>query len=170
MACAIRYRTLLPAAAVLSALIGCSPTVDQRGNLPEPDKVAEIRPGTTTKDQVAKMLGSPSSTGVFDGKSWYYISRRTEQVAFLTPDVVDQQVFIVNFDDRGVVTAVDHKGIKDARTISPAPGATPSPGRELTFLEQLLGNVGRFSGGGVSSGGGTGGSGNQGQSNPSKGP
>jgi len=170
LACAIRYRTLLPAAAVLSALIGCSPTVDQRGNLPEPDKVAEIRPGTTTKDQVAKMLGSPSSTGVFDGKSWYYISRRTEQVAFLTPDVVDQQVFIVNFDDRGVVTAVDHKGIKDARTISPAPGATPSPGRELTFLEQLLGNVGRFSGGGVSSGGGTGGSGNQGQSNPSKGP
>jgi outer membrane protein assembly factor BamE (lipoprotein component of BamABCDE complex) len=139
-----------------SGLIACSPTVDQRGNLPEPDKLAEIRPGATTRDEVAKILGTPSSTAVFDNKTWYYISRRTKQIAFFDPDVVDQQVYIVNFDERGVVKAVDHRDLKDGREIEPAPGATPAPGRELTFLEQVIGNVGRFnkSAGTTSSGSG----------------
>ena len=134
-----------------TGLWGCIATVDQRGNLPEPDKFAQIRPGTTTREQVAKILGTPSSTGVFDDKNWYYISRRTKQVAFFDPDVLDQQVYIVNFDATGVVRGVDHKDLKDGRDIDPAPGATPAPGRELTFLEQVLGNIGRFNKGGSSS-------------------
>jgi len=136
----------------LAELCGCSPTVDQRGNLPDPDKLATIRPGATTKDEVVKILGTPSSIGVFNDKSWYYISRRTEQLAFLDPDVLDQQVYIVNFDERGVVKAVDHRTLKDGREITPAPGATPAPGRELTFLEQIIGNVGRFNKSGGTSG------------------
>jgi len=155
----IRRKIPLPAslavALAAASLAACVPTVDQRGNLPEPDRLAQIQPGTTTRAQVAKILGTPSSTGVFDDKNWYYISRRTKQLAFFDPDVLDQQVYIVNFDDKGVVRGVDHKELKDGREIAPAPGATPAPGRELTFLEQVLGNIGRFSkGGGSSSGGG----------------
>ena len=137
-----RYASLVVLGAV--CLAGCASNVDQRGKLPERDKLASIRPGSTTKDEVVKILGSPSSTGVFDGRNWYYISRKTEQVAFFDPDVMDQQVFIVNFDDKGVVKGVGHKDLKDGREIEPAPGATPAPGRELTFLEQVLGNLGRF--------------------------
>jgi outer membrane protein assembly factor BamE (lipoprotein component of BamABCDE complex) len=144
---------LLAALLTIAGLPACSPTVDQRGNLPEPDKLAEIRPGATTRDEVTKILGTPSSTSVFNEKTWYYISRRTKQVAFLDPDVTDQQVYIVNFDDRGVVKAVDHRNLNDARDIEPAPGATPAPGRELTFLEQIIGNVGRFTKSGSSSSG-----------------
>jgi outer membrane protein assembly factor BamE (lipoprotein component of BamABCDE complex) len=132
----------------MAELCGCAATVDQRGNLPDPDKLAAIRPGATTKDEVVKILGTPSSIGVFNDKNWYYISRRTEQLAFFDPDVLDQQVYVVNFDDRGVVKAIDHKNLKDGREITPAPGATPAPGRELTFLEQIIGNVGRFNKGG----------------------
>jgi len=134
-----------------TSLGACVATVDQRGNLPEPDKFAQIHPGITTREQVAKILGTPSSTGVFDDKNWYYISRRTKQVAFFDPDVLDQQVYIVNFDATGVVRGVDHKDLKDGRDIEPAPGATPAPGRELTFLEQVLGNIGRFNKGASSS-------------------
>ncbi|PWT93427.1 MAG: outer membrane protein assembly factor BamE [Proteobacteria bacterium] len=138
-------------------LAGCTAYVDQRGNLPQPDRLAEIQPGQTTKDQVVKILGTPSSTSIFDDKTWYYISRKTKQVAFFDKDVLDQQVFVLNFDNRGVVSAVDHKELADARSITPAPGATPAPGRELTFIEQIMGNVGRFSGGGSSSSSGGGG-------------
>jgi outer membrane protein assembly factor BamE (lipoprotein component of BamABCDE complex) len=134
----------LAAAALIAALSACVPNVDQRGYLPEADKLAQIHPGTTTKDQVEKILGTPSSTGIFDDKHWYYISRKTEQVAFLDPDVLDQQVYIVNFNGQGVVQSVDHRGMKDGREIAMAPGATPAPGRELTFIEQVLGNIGRF--------------------------
>lgn len=139
-----RVAAALAGVLVATGLAGCAATVDQRGNLPDPERIAQIHPGDTTRDDVVKILGTPSSTGVFNDKSWYYISRKTKHVAFFDPDVLDQQVYVVNFDGRGVVQSVDHKDLKDGRDIDPAPGATPAPGRELTFLEQVLGNVGRF--------------------------
>jgi outer membrane protein assembly factor BamE (lipoprotein component of BamABCDE complex) len=137
-------RPVLLAAAL--ALAGCVVSQDQRGNLPDQDKLSEIKPGATTKEQVVKILGSPSSASTFDDNTWYYISRKTEQIAFFSPSVLDQQVFVVDFTDRGVVKDVDHKTLADGEHISPAPGATPAPGRELSFLEQLIGNIGRFGG------------------------
>jgi len=144
-------------------IVGCAASVEQRGNLPAADKVAEIHAGSTTKDEVVKILGTPSSVSVFNDNSWYYISRRTAQVAFFDPNVVDQQVYVVNFDGQGVVKAVDHKVLEDGREITPIARATPAPGRELSFLEQLIGNLGKFNGGTGggkgSEGGGSGGTG-----------
>jgi outer membrane protein assembly factor BamE (lipoprotein component of BamABCDE complex) len=146
----------------ISGAASCAPSVDQRGNLPSPDKLSEIHAGTTTKDEVTKILGTPSSVSVFNNdKLWYYISRRTAQTAFFDPSVLDQQVYIVKFDDQGVVKAIDHKVLEDGKEISPVARATPAPGRELSFLEQLIGNLGKFNGsseGGSSGGGGGGGS------------
>ena len=142
---------LSAAVAVLSAavaLAGCSKTVEQRGNLPPPDEIAEIHPGKTSKDEVRKILGTPSSVGVFNENQWYYISRRTSQFAFFDPNVLDQQVFIVDFDDHDIVKAVDHKTLKDGQSIAPVARATPAPGRELSFLEQIVGNLGKFNNGG----------------------
>jgi outer membrane protein assembly factor BamE (lipoprotein component of BamABCDE complex) len=147
------HRARLPVlAATVAVVAGCGATIDQRGNLPEADRLAEIRPGATTRDQVVKLLGTPSSTGVFDDRSWFYISRKTRQFAFLNPDVLDQQVYIVRFDSNGVVASIDRKDLKDGRDIEPVPGATPAAGRELTFLEQVIGNMGRFTKGGGGSG------------------
>jgi outer membrane protein assembly factor BamE (lipoprotein component of BamABCDE complex) len=153
-----RLLVLLATVSGTAAFVSCAPAVDQRGNLPNPDKLAEIHAGTTTKDEVAKILGTPSSVSVFNNdKLWYYISRRTSQTAFFEPDVLDQQVYIVSFDDQGVVKAVDHKALEDGKPITPVARATPAPGRELSFLEQLIGNLGKFNGGETSKGGGGGG-------------
>jgi len=141
-----RFNIVLLAAAAAVVLAGCTISVDQRGKLPDSDRIAEVQPGKTTKEQVVKILGSPSSSSAFDDNTWYYISRKIKQVAFFRPEVLDQQVFVVNFTDKGVVKDLDHKTLADGASISPAPGATPSPGREMTFIEQLIGNVGRFSG------------------------
>ena len=139
----------LAALSTAVVLTGCSTTVEQRGNLPPPDEVAEIHPGKTTKDEVVKILGTPSSVGVFNDRSWYYISRRTSQFSFFDPALLDQQVFIVDFNDQDVVKAVDHKTLKDGKEISPVARTTPAPGRELSFLEQIVGNLGKFNGGGA---------------------
>ncbi|MBV8779456.1 MAG: outer membrane protein assembly factor BamE [Alphaproteobacteria bacterium] len=138
--------------ALMVALTACTVSEDQRGKLPDADKLAQIKPGSTTKEQVVKILGSPSSASTFDDDVWYYISRKTRQVAFLSPAVLDQQVFIVDFDGKGVVKDIGHKTLADGQRVTPAAGATPAPGRELSFLEQLIGNIGRFgnTGGGAS--------------------
>ena len=152
---------LLDTVSATTGAASCSPTVEQRGNLPNPDKISEIHAGSTTKDEVVKTLGTPSSISVFNNdKAWYYISRRTAQTAFFNPDVLDQQVYVVTFDDQGVVRAVDHKILADGQEITPVARATPAPGRELSFLEQLIGNLGKFNGGSSSGGGGGGGGSN----------
>lgn len=133
-------------------LTGCAANVEQRGNLPTKDEIAQIHPGKTTKDQVTQILGSPSSIGVFDDKDWYYISRRTSQVAFFDPSVLDQEVYVIDFNEDGVVRAVDHKTLRNAEKIVPVARTTPAPGRKLTFLEQLIGNLGRFNGTGGEAG------------------
>ena len=149
-----RLASILGAILAGALAAGCAKSVEQRGNLPEQDRIAEIHPGSTTKDEVIKILGSPSSVSIFNEKSWYYISRRTGQIAFLDPNVIDQQVYIVNFDDQGVVKTVDHKGLEDGKEITPVARATPAPGRELSFIEQLVGNLGKFNkSAGASSGG-----------------
>ena len=142
----LRLSTAFTALSAAVVLAGCATTVEQRGNLPPPDEIGQIHPGKTTKDEVAKILGTPSSVGVFDDNSWYYISRRTSQFSFLDPKAVDQQVYIVDFNDQNVVKAVDHKTLKDGQEIAPVARATPAPGRELSFLEQIIGNLGKFNG------------------------
>ena len=151
-----RLLAISGAISAIALVAGCATSVEQRGNLPTQEKIAEVHPGTTTKDEVIKILGSPSSVSIFNDKSWYYISRRTGQLAFFDPNVLDQQVYIVNFDNQGVVRAVDHKGLEDGKEIIPVARATPAPGRELSFLEQLIGNLGKFNGGAGGTGGGSG--------------
>jgi outer membrane protein assembly factor BamE (lipoprotein component of BamABCDE complex) len=139
-------RSSMLGTAIATALLiaGCSTTVDQRGNLPDEAKLELIRPGITSKETVSQLLGTPSSTSTFDSRTWYYISRRTEQFAFFKPDLLDQQVVTVTFDENGVVQDVTRRGMEDRREVSMVTRVTPTPGRELGFMEQLVGNLGRF--------------------------
>ncbi len=140
---------LVNRAAALAALLvlgACSNPVDQRGNLPDHDKLAQIKPGTTDKATVTQLLGSPSSVATFDPNTWYYISQKVRPVVFSKPEMLDQQVDAIDFDDKGIVRDLRHVSMADREAVTPNPNATPAPGREFSVLEQLLGNLGRFSG------------------------
>ncbi len=156
-------RLALAGTAVL-ALAACSIPIDQRGNLPEKTAIEQIQPGVTDKATVTRLLGSPSSIAAFDADTWYYISQKSKSVAFFKPELLDQQVVAIKFDKDGLVRDVRHRGMEDRQEVTPNPNATPAPGREFSFIEQLIGNFGKFSGkgqgpagGGGAGGGGTGG-------------
>ena len=97
--------------------------------------------------QVAELLGSPSTVGTFNAKIWYYISKRTKTISFLDPEILDQEVLQINFDNAGLVSDMRIYGLENARTITPDPNVTPTSGKELTILQQIMGNIGRFSSG-----------------------
>jgi len=70
----------------------------------------------------------------------------TERIAFYNPRVASREVVAMNFDkDNERVLAVNTYTLKDGKVISFNGRETPTRGRELTILEQLLGNVGRGS-------------------------
>ena len=132
---------VLAATVVLAA---CSARVESPGHFPDSDLVTQIAPGESDRNAVIESLGSPSTTAVFDEEVWYYISQRTEALAFFAPKVVERQVLIVHFDGRGIVTAIESYDLDDARTIEHVERTTPTAGNELTFIGQLFGNFGRF--------------------------
>jgi len=142
----VNVRWLRAAAAVACATVqfACQPTVDQRGNAPEADKLSQIQVGKTDKATVTRLLGSPSSVAEFDPNVWYYVSSKTEDVAFLKTETLDQNVIKLTFDKSNVVQSVQKLGMQDAETITPNPNATPSRGREFSWIEEFLGNFGRF--------------------------
>ncbi len=127
------------------ALASCGPPDDLRGNDPDKKAMDSIKPGVTDKASVAKLLGSPSSVASFDPNTWYYISQKTQNVAFFKPRLKDEKVVSISFDKKGIVRKVGYLGMNDHQEIQPDPDFTPAPGREFTILEQLVGNFGRFS-------------------------
>lgn len=131
--------------ALAAALGACSPTVDNRGNIPLAEVVERIKPGAQSREQVREMLGTPSTVASFGGETWYYIGKRTETFAFFAPTVLEQKVLAIRFDKDGMVAAVRSYDGKDAREVSLVERETPTKGKELGFLEQIIGNIGRFS-------------------------
>ncbi|HYD32369.1 MAG TPA: outer membrane protein assembly factor BamE [Azospirillaceae bacterium] len=136
---------LLALGLVSVALAACAPTVATRGNLVDDDRLASVRTGVSTRDEVAQNLGTPSATGTFDEQTWYYIGQRTEKTAFFQPEVTDRRVVVVHFDTAGVVDEVKTIGMDEAREVEVVDRTTPTAGHQLTLLEQMLGNVGKFS-------------------------
>ena len=136
-------RALLGCALTAALLAGCTPIVHQQGHVHDSEALAEIEPGVQTREEVARLLGTPSTIGTFDDKHWYYISRRTETTAFYEPDLVDQSVTVIAFDENGIVAEVASISLADARAVEPVDEESPTRGRELGLLEQLFGNIGR---------------------------
>ncbi|MFN3077933.1 MAG: outer membrane protein assembly factor BamE [Alphaproteobacteria bacterium] len=131
--------------AVVAVFSACSPIVDSRGNLPTQDLLSQIRVGVQAKDDVAALLGTASSISVFGDETWYYISSKEERYAFFRPVEIERKVVAILFDKRGIVSEIKTYGPEDRRDISLVDRKTPTAGTEMTVLQQILGNVGRFS-------------------------
>jgi outer membrane protein assembly factor BamE (lipoprotein component of BamABCDE complex) len=95
---------LLAASTSLLLLAACTWPQEVRGNLPDPEAVAAIQPGKTNKADVTRLLGSPSSIASFDASTWYYIGRRLQRETLQDPDLLEQRVYVVTFDDKGIVS------------------------------------------------------------------
>ncbi|MBS0223762.1 MAG: outer membrane protein assembly factor BamE [Proteobacteria bacterium] len=127
------------------ALGGCANNVAQRGFAPTPGSVEKLEIGTQGRDDVVRLIGSPSTVSTFNPSIWYYISQKQEAWAFLKPEIIDQNVMQLTFNDSGRLQAIKKYDLKDAEDIVMVSRITPTAGKELTILEQILGNVGRFS-------------------------
>ncbi|MGB0632667.1 MAG: outer membrane protein assembly factor BamE [Alphaproteobacteria bacterium] len=148
-------RTTSIAGAVILAVSvsACSSRLDSHGNIPDQEIVDSIRIGKSNRTQVSEMLGSPSARATFDQEAWYYVGTRTSKFAFMKEEILERKVLVIRFDKQGVVQQVERLGKRDGREVQVVDRKTPTRGKELTILEQLLGNVGRFGGAPADDGG-----------------
>ncbi len=68
-----------------------------------------------------------------------------EQRAFLKPTETERQVVAIRFDANNQVESFGHYGLEDGRIINFSNRETPTRGREMTILQQLISNAGNVS-------------------------
>ncbi|CDZ37308.1 SmpA/OmlA domain protein [Neorhizobium galegae bv. officinalis] len=102
-------------------------------------KSLELIPVGSSREQVLLTMGTPSTTATFDTEVFYYISqKRTRAAAFMKPKIVDQTVLAIYFDKEGVVARRANYTMQDGKVFDTVSRTTPTGGRDLTFLQQLL--------------------------------
>ena len=141
----LRYGFLVGGVLALGLLAGCERVIEQHGYAPAPEELAQIRAGQDTRASVRRKIGRPSTTGVFLPDRWYYVASEMEHYLFYEPRIASRRVVAVGFDQNDLVASVNEYGLDDGRVIDLETRTTPTLGRELTVLQQLLGNLGRVS-------------------------
>ncbi|MET3585900.1 outer membrane protein assembly factor BamE (lipoprotein component of BamABCDE complex) [Pseudorhizobium tarimense] len=129
-----------------TALTGCnSLDIGQtmyNGYVLDEESLALIPVGSS-REQVLLTMGTPSTTATFDSEVFYYISQKRERAAaFMKPRLVEQTVLAVYFDEDGVVERKANYTLQDGKVFDTISRTTPTGGRDLTFLQQLLSGAG----------------------------
>ncbi len=141
-----RIKGVLIAALASGALVACSPIVRTHGYTPDQELLAQIAEGQDTRSSVAQKIGRPVTRSPFREDDWYYVSQSIEHYMWYAPEVTDRRVVAVKFDDNDVVSDIRTYGMEDGRIVDLATNTTPTHGRELTIIQQVLGNLGRITG------------------------
>lgn len=118
-----------------------------------------IENGVDTKESVLAKYGEPSTKGAFDEDYWYYMASQDSARAFFKPKTKVRQITAVKFAANGVVEDARVLNVEDGYKVRFVSRETPSRGKELSFWEQLLGNVGQLPTAGQGAPGGPGGPG-----------
>jgi len=139
-----QLRLALSVLGLIVVVGACSPRAQTRGNLPDPELVAQLKVGDISRDEVAVFLGSPSSVTSFGDEVWFYISEKTETLAWLEPEIKTRQVLALHFGKDGILKKIETAGLDEAKKIDPVDRKTPTHGNELTVIEQIVGNFRRF--------------------------
>lgn len=122
----------------------CSPIVDTRGHNEDQADLSQIVIGQTRSEDVAELLGSPSAQSTYGVKTWFYISEKKETRGMFAPEVVDQKVIAIAFDENDAVASIDTADEKAGKQVVFVEKTTPTEGRKMNALEQIMGNFGRF--------------------------
>ena len=139
---------LLGGCTTIERIIG--PPEQTRGNRVDPDVLAELVPGTSSRADVTALLGSPTAKGTFDDNTWLYVGSVTRTRVARKQGIVSLDVVKLTFDEGGVLRGVEHLDMDDRLPVSVVARTTPSPGSDASIMQQLFGNIGRF---GVGAGG-----------------
>ncbi len=134
---------------LLLALAGCSAVYRNHGYVPDDSELENIVVGVSTRESVAEEIGSPTTYGVKRDGRWYYVQSRWRHFAMYEPREIDRQLVAISFDSQGVVQNVERFTLEDGRVVPISRRVTDSNIKGVSFIRQLLGNIGNIRAGDV---------------------
>ena len=125
-------------------LISCSTVYRNHGFTPTDDELSSIVLGSTTRSSVEASIGVPSTSSLTKSDGIYYVSSKWRHFGAAAPKPVERQIVSIQFDSAGVVTNVSRYGLDDGKVIVLSRRVTEGGSGEISFIRQMMGNVGRM--------------------------
>lgn len=139
----LRHGLLACIALSLAGCIAFTPKKTVRGNLPPASEIDKITVGSP-KSEVLDIFGPPLSVGAFDQRTLIYLNRHTEAFAFFDPKITKYKLLAFRLDEQNKVREIIQRNINAIRTPPQVTDTTPSATPEPSWLDEILGNIGRF--------------------------
>ncbi len=139
------YTTFICSAALLG---GCGLETYQSGDLPSQKRLDIVKPGLS-REQVVRVLGEPALTNRVGGEDFsVYFQINKSSRAFMEPEETARDIYVLTYNTDQMLTNIQHLTLADAKQIAFDESATKVSGKELSVIEQLVKNFGRYDAGG----------------------
>lgn len=123
---------------------GCSAQYRNHGYVPSEEDLSEVVVGVDTRDSVAETLGAPTAGGVLEDGGFYYVRSRVRTIGPSRPTEISRELVAVTFDTTGTVANVERYGLEDGRVVVLSRRVTDNGLGNISFIRQLLGNLGNI--------------------------
>ncbi|MDB5478372.1 MAG: cell envelope protein SmpA [Alphaproteobacteria bacterium] len=125
-------------------ITSCAPMKATRGNFLDDDRLRSVQINVSTKEEVARRLGTPTTMDPFDKNIWFYIGEKTSTKAFFDPEIDARKIIKMTFNDHDILVNAEQVNEGAGQKVEPVTKQTPSPGKEMNAFEQFLSNIGKF--------------------------
>jgi len=128
---------------ILLNLAGCQ-SVDVRGQFVSDQAIQEINTKKLDKQEVVRLIGTPTYAPNYSKNTWYYIQRYMARRAWFNPTVKQQRIIKVVFGSNN--KALSAVLIEDDQNekISSVGSYTKTHGTEKNGVQKFVKNIGRF--------------------------
>jgi len=133
---------------LITTILTCSCSLlgtERIGDVPAEVRIDAIKANKHTKEDVTRLLGSPTSITLFEKESWLYIESQEQNRLFLPQKEIDRRVVQISFDANGTVKKVKKYALKDGKQVAFDNNTTSVQGKDLSVVDEMIGNFGRFS-------------------------
>ena len=141
------FKKLIASCLIFTPLFLGACEIYQSGDLPAASRLNAIKTGSHTKEQVLRILGTPSYEEPKENFVMYAKIRKKSR-SFLDPKEFERDIYVFYFDENGIVKNKKHLTLTDANNVDFVSDTTPTQHKELSITEQLIQNFGRYDAGG----------------------
>ncbi|WPX96395.1 outer membrane protein assembly factor BamE domain-containing protein [Candidatus Bandiella euplotis] len=125
-------------------LVSCVKKLEKTGYLLQKHKLELVKINKTSEQELIHILGEPTTKSSFGTKTYYYMERQSEQMAFFAPKLKEQQVVAIEFNPRNIISNITIYTKDDAKVLSYDGTKENFEGNKIGALEQMVGNFGKF--------------------------
>lgn len=142
---ALRLMLFALVGAMIVAISACTPIYRFHGYAPTELELKTVEVGKDTRETVEQKIGHPSAEGLLNDDAWFFVQSRFQQRGLKPLTEVDRQVVVISFSDAGTVSNIERFGLQDGNVVVLSRRVTETNIQSVSFLKQLLRNVGRVS-------------------------